>query len=259
VTIVTKSPKSLTTPHTSTTEQLNCPVAVTVLLLCESLKLNLHMHARHAVGTVALCFISPLRLPLGHFFYFTGLSSKEVFVEKRKRGQYPGPAFLGCKNIIISPGVRNIALEPPIADKVKDLFDTASTGLATLDAVWKHAAAINLPSKAGNVLAKSTIEDLLQRRAYNGVFKYGGGEWHQATYEPLISEELFEKVQRAMGWVKNIDNSQRVTPFATSGRDYDFKGLFLYQTCKFNVTAYIKIKKLASGITGEYPFYTYTK
>jgi hypothetical protein len=44
-----------------------------------------------------------------------------------------------------------------------------------------------------------------------------------------------------------------------TGRHYLYKGLFLCKTCKFNVTAYTKPKKLASGKEAEYIFYTCTK
>lgn len=59
-----------------------------------------------------------------------------------------------------------------------------------------------------------------------------------------------------MGWVKLRSQEQ---PATTSGRSYPYKGLFLCKTCKFNVTAYTKIKKLAGGTEAEYVFYTCTK
>lgn len=77
----------------------------------------------------------------------------------------------------------------------------------------------------------------------------------QGTYEPLISVDLFEKVQVAMGWKKA--SSRR--PASTSGREYLYKGLPLCRTCKFNITAYTKPKKIASGQEVEYIFYTCTK
>jgi hypothetical protein len=59
-----------------------------------------------------------------------------------------------------------------------------------------------------------------------------------------------------MGWAKHQDVDKTVT---TSGRYYPYKGLLLCQTCKFNVTAYTKPKKLATGAITEYVFYTCTK
>ncbi len=58
-----------------------------------------------------------------------------------------------------------------------------------------------------------------------------------------------------MGWKKR----SATRPATTSGRQYTYKGLLFCQTCKFNITAYTKPKKLASGRSAEYVFYTCTK
>ena len=181
---------------------------------------------------------------------------RDSFVEKRLHGEYPGPAPLGYINAILGPKTRNIVPDPIKAAKVTECFEFASTGINTLDDTWKHAIDIGLVSRRGLDIGKQTVGDMLQRRLYTGVFKYGGEEWHQGTYEPLISVELFDKVQVAMGWAKTTNDKK---PSATSGRFYPYKGLFLCGTCRFNVTAYTKSKKLASGTEAEYVFYTCTK
>lgn len=185
---------------------------------------------------------------------------KEGFEAKRAHGQYPGPAPIGYVNTIIRPGERNIVPDPDKSGKVIDCFEFASTGLNTLQDVWNHAWEIGLRSRNGKRLGKQTIVEMLQRRAYVGLFKYGSSEWHQGTYEPLISPELFEKVQVAMGWRQPDGADKEKRPTGTNGRFYPYKGLFLCKTCKFNVTAYIKSKKLATtGDIAEYGFYTCTK
>lgn len=180
---------------------------------------------------------------------------QESFAQKRNHGQYPGPAPMGYVNVILKTGGRNIAPDPESCDKVLRLFEMAGTGLYTLDDLWKEAVNAGLTTRQGNAIGKQTIADMLQRRTYTGVFKYGGNDWHQGTYQPLIDVGLFDKVQVAMGWKR----SSARRPATTSGRDYLYKGLLLCQTCKFNITAYTKPKKLASGREAEYIFYTCTK
>ena len=179
---------------------------------------------------------------------------KEGFAEKRKHGQYPGPAPLGYLNAIVGPGMRNIVPDDLVAPKVIGLFGLAATGSYTLHDLWIEADRVGLRSRRGKKLGKQTLTELLQRRAYTGVFKYGGEEWHQGTYKPLISVELFDQVQVGMGWKKRNGK-----PNTTSGRHYVYKGLLLCETCHFNVTAYTKPKTLASGKEAEYIFYTCTK
>lgn len=182
---------------------------------------------------------------------------KEGFETKRTHGQYPGPAPLGYLNAIIRPGERNIVPDPDKAPKAIRLCEMASTGLYQIDDLWKEAHNIGLTSRAGNPISKQTLIDMLKRRANTGVFHYSEtSEWHQGSYEPLISVELYDKIQLAMGWVKP---RQYEKPATTTGRYYPYKGLFLCKTCKFNVTAYTKPKKLASGKEAEYVFYTCTK
>jgi site-specific DNA recombinase len=182
---------------------------------------------------------------------------KEGFETKRAHGQYPGPAFLGYMNAIIRPGERNIVPDPDKAPKVIRICEMAATGLYQIDDLLKEAHNIGLTSRKDKPISKQTLIDMLQRRANTGVFHYSEtGEWHQGTYEPLISVELYDKIQIGMGWVKTR-NSEK--PHTTTGRYYQYKGLFLCKTCKFNVTAYTKPKKLASGKEAEYVFYTCTK
>ena len=182
---------------------------------------------------------------------------KEGFATKRVHGQYPGPAPLGFINAIIRPGERNIAPDPVKGPLCVRVCELAATRMYQIDDLHKEAVSMGLTSRSGKPISKQTLIEMLKRRANTGVFQYDGGkEWHKGTYEPLISVDLYDKIQVAMGWVKPRDHEK---PATTSGRYYPYKGLFLCKTCKFNVTAYTKSKKLASGAEAEYVFYTCTK
>lgn len=178
---------------------------------------------------------------------------KEGFDTKRTRGQYPGPAPIGYLNAILGPGVRNIVPDAEKAPLVKSLFEYAATANYSLDEVCQYARQVGLTSRHGLPLAKQTIVEILKRRAYCGVFKYGGDEWHQGTYEPLISTELYDHVQLALGWAKQRARN------STHGRSYAYKGPFVCGTCNHNITAYIHQKKLRRGGIAEYTYYTCTK
>lgn len=178
---------------------------------------------------------------------------KEGFATKRARGQYPGPAPIGYTNAIIRPGERNIAPHPEDADRVKQLFRDASSGQYTLHDLWENAFKIGLTSRKGGQLSKQTLNDLLQRKMYTGVFKYGGESWEKGSYEPLISVDLFDQVQLAMGWAKPSRRAK------TAKQNYPYKGVMMCGNCGFNVTAYTKTKKLASGRFEQYDFYVCTR
>lgn len=185
-----------------------------------------------------------------------GVQVKESYVITRLHGEYPGPAFLGYINIIVRPGVRNIAPRPVEGPKLYDVFVYAATGMYTLDEVWQYARQLGIkaPRSENKLIAKSTLEGALKRRDYTGVFRRGGTEWTQGSYDPLITVELYDKVQLAMGWVRKSKGAN-----STSGRSYTYKGPLMCGGCGFNVTAYTKPKVLASGLEAEYVFYTCTK
>lgn len=179
---------------------------------------------------------------------------REGFETKRRHGQYPGPAPIGYRNAMISLGERNIEPDPVYAPLVVQLFQAAASGRYSLHDLWIYAFEIGIRSKRDKRLAKQTVAEVLKRRLYTGVFKYGGDEWHKGTYQPLIGVDLYDQVQYQMGWTR-----KRVIGASTSGRFYPYKGVLICETCRFNITAYTKKKSLKNGDTAEYIFYSCTK
>lgn len=179
---------------------------------------------------------------------------REGFAVKNKHGQYPGPAPLGYINGFTSPGVRNILPCPERAPMVRHLFEEAATGLWTLDDICGLAVDMGLTShRSGGRLAKSTIQDVLRRKLYYGLY-HSGGEWFQGSYEPLISIELYDQVQISMGW-----KTPRNGPRTPNGAFYPYKGVVMCKNCNHNITAYTKPKKLTSGALAQYDYYVCTK
>ncbi len=182
---------------------------------------------------------------------------REGFEVKRNHGEYPGPAPVGYVNIITGPGKRNIAPDPENAHKVINLFQLAATGQYKLNDLWLEAQSLKLTLPRSNkvIASRQTLAEMLKRGTYAGLFKYGGEGPFKGSYEPLISMDLYDKVQYAMGW----SQTGRRSPSTTAGRYFVYKGLFMCENCGFNVTAYIKSKKLKSGEDVEYIYYGCTK
>ncbi|CAM6000321.1 unnamed protein product [Sphagnum balticum] len=166
------------------------------------------------------------------------------------------PTFVYGNSATLDPTTdhrRNIAPDPDKAPLVIKLFGEAATGAYSLDEIWRYARdKLNLTSRTGKPMPKQTLQDLLRNTLYHGIFRHGG-EYHKGSYEPLISIELYDKVQFAMGWrSKKIRNSTR-------GYDYMLKGVFVCGTCGHNLTAYTKEKVLKSGRPASYVFYVCTR
>ena len=179
---------------------------------------------------------------------------KGGFQEKRRNGQYPGQAFCGYVNVGTKKGAKNLALDDERAPLVNELFALAETGTYTEKDLHRWVREVNLTSRNGTPLAMQTIVDMLQRRAYTGYFSYGGDRLYKGTYPAIVTPERFERVQVAMGWAKPV---QEPRPTDTSGRPYLVKGMMRCGTCGCNITAYTKLKKVAT--TGEFREYVYVK
>lgn len=198
-------------------------------------------------------------------FYLTitlGMSKKESddtsagvrrgYSTKYERGEYPTHAPLGYINIKIGQN-KNIAPDPERAPKIKRIFYEASTGKYTLNELYKYATDVEgLTSKKGRPIPKQTLDQLLRKTYYYGVY-WHGGDWHIGQYDHLITKDLFDKVQVAMGWkTKRVRNT-------TSGQAYPFKGIVTCGGCGYNITAYNKPKKLTNGQEVNYHYYSCTR
>jgi len=170
---------------------------------------------------------------------------------KYERGEYPTHAPTGYLNAKIGFH-RNIIPDPERAPKVQELFRLAATGKYTLDELHRHCIEVlRLTSRKGNLLPKQTLAELLKKSVYYGHYQHGK-DWHWGEYDRLISQDLFDQVQVAMGWrTKKTRNSTR-------GAFHPYKVLSC-ANCGHNLTAYIKSKKLANGDIAHYTYYVCTR
>ena len=101
--------------------------------------------------------------------------------------------------------------------------------------------------RTGEAIALSKLQELLQNPFYYGLIKHKG-ELYQGSHEPIISKQLFDKVQRTL--------LQRGKPRkAKDNISFAFLGVFRCGECGRSITAERKIKK--SGRT--YHYYRCTK
>jgi site-specific DNA recombinase len=116
-----------------------------------------------------------------------------------------GHARVGYKNVRdTSEGreIRTIAVDRERAVYVQRAFELFATGDYTEETL--HATLVDMgltmPKSAKRPerpIAKATLGMLLRDRYYLGEVKYKG-VWYPGRHEPLISKELFDKVQRVL-------------------------------------------------------------
>ncbi|MFH1967132.1 MAG: recombinase family protein [Patescibacteria group bacterium] len=175
-------------------------------------------------------------------YYIDNLSEniKRGIRQKLRKGIYPGCAPLGYVNELKN---HTILKDPETWSKVRKIFLAYATGKYTLDRLQKLALSLDLVSRRSKKkLSNASTQRMLQNPFYYGCFQYKG-ELYEGIHEPVISKQLFEKVQRIM--------QDRGKP-RKENQDYNFTftGIFRCGECSRAITAEQHTKK--SGLVFRY-------
>ena len=111
---------------------------------------------------------------------------KKGMREKAEQGIYPGRAPFGYKNNSLT---RSIEIEPQRAPILRKIFDMYASGQFSLTTLLEAVV-----SNLGMRVNRSYLETILKNPFYIGRFVWQGIEY-KGTHEPLISLELFQRVQ----------------------------------------------------------------
>lgn len=106
---------------------------------------------------------------------------------------------------------------------------------------------LNFMTVGNKNLSLGNIYRMLQNPFYYGPFEYpkGSGSWYQGKHEPLITKEIFEKVQEQL----KRDNIIR------QSREFAFTKLMTCGLCGSGISAEEKYKQLKDGTTAKYIYY----
>lgn len=122
-----------------------------------------------------------------------GKRTKAGFMADAKRGIYPFKAALGYKKVKNKTGFSSIVIDPKKASYVKKAFELYEAGTSVMD-IADILSNEGFRDKNGNKVSSSQIKHILQNILYTGKFIYSG-KLYEGKYKPIISEELFDKVQ----------------------------------------------------------------
>lgn len=170
-----------------------------------------------------------------------GEEASKGMLEKAKLGMYPTKAPLGYLNAE-KDGKRVIRIDEKRAPLIRKMFELYATGQYSTLRLAKRMREEGLRSKKGNALTRSGIHHHLETLTYTGQFEWQG-VIYDGKYEPIISRELFDKVQDMLG--KKGSHRPRQKKY-----DWAFRGLVSCGHCGCTLTAEEKLK--ASGKTYIY-------
>ena len=151
--------------------------------------------------------------------------------QKASQGEYPHKAPIGYKNVSKEDGSKTTVIDENYAFYVKQAFNLYDSGLYTLRNLTDKLYKDGLRSKTGKRIPKTSIEHMLKNIFYIGVFKFEDKIYENAKHTPIISRELFYRVQDRL-----------IDPNKTKKQNYDFAytGMIRCGYCGCLLTAELK-------------------
>ena len=147
--------------------------------------------------------------------------------QKLRRGEYPDKAPVGYLN---EPKLRTIVIDEATAPIVRRMFETYATGKYTMRQLQELVTGWGLRTCFGNPIALSWFPKLLANPFYIGQFRFKG-ELYNGSHPPLISRDLFDRVQDVL--------SRRLRgPYRKKQKPaFPLRGYFLCGQCGASITA----------------------
>ena len=138
---------------------------------------------------------------------------------KIRRGEWICKAPLGYVNITKEDGSKNIEPDPIRSPFIIKAFELYSTGNYSLSTLAKRLKEMGLRGNGGGLkpVGVALIHHCLKNPFYYGMMNYKGNLYPH-KYNPLISKDLFDLVERRL-------NGYHKKPFAYASKPYAFRGL----------------------------------
>ncbi len=123
--------------------------------------------------------------------------TKKGMTEKAEQNWYPGNHKRGYKTVGDTGQKLWTIDNSPTSEApfIKRAFELYDTGRFTTHNLGTHLLKEGWVSKAGGPIAKSAIHKVLRDNFYCGEFVWNKKHYKKANHEPLVSKELFQRVQ----------------------------------------------------------------
>ena len=144
-------------------------------------------------------FIEGIHALMAEFYSANlGMEAKKGMGQKAKKGGWPYQAPVGYLNTRDEDRKAIIVPDPEMAPLVKEAFELYATGEYSIVQLHEMMSYKGLKTKrSNNLLSRSRLAGLLKNKAYIGIVTWNGVEY-PGIHEPLISNELFARVQEVL-------------------------------------------------------------
>ncbi len=181
-----------------------------------------------------------------------GVNVKRGLRTRVEMGLWPGVAPLGYLNQKSMDKKCQVIVDPLRAPAITKIFEKVAHEAWSGGKVYhwlKHE--LNFYTRGNKPLTLGGVYRILDNPFYYGVFEYprNSGKWYQGKHKPLITQELFEKVQAHLTRDK----------ISRENREFAFTKIFVCGLCGSGVSAQEKYKPLKNGTTAKYIYYGCTR
>ena len=145
-----------------------------------------------------------------------------------------------------------VIVDPKRAPIIKQMFEKTAYEQCSGRGLYKWLKSINFETKTDKYLSLSNIYIILRNSFYYGAFEYpkGSGNWYTGKHQPLISKELFDRVQERL-------NRDRIV--RSESKEFAFTKLIKCGLCGSGITADEKFRKLKDGGANRHVYYGCSK
>ncbi len=140
-----------------------------------------------------------------------------------RMGTYPSRPSYGYKRVPIAKDKTEIVIEDFQSKIVKQAYELYATGAYSMMTLREK-----LDRDYGIKWSQGFIDKILKDTFYYGMMKWNGKYYHH-KYQPIITQELFDQVQRIKAGYNKI-------PHKFAGKPYAYRGLIKCATCGLAVT-----------------------
>jgi len=177
-----------------------------------------------------------------------GINVRRGLRTRCEMGYRPGTAPTGYLSQKLMDKKCQVIVDPDRGHVIKKMFDKVAHEKWSGRKVYHWLKFdLNFHTTGNKPLALGNVYRTLSNPFYYGVFEYPtkSGNWYEGKHEPLVSKELFTKVQEQL----KRDGIQRTS------HEFAFTKLMVCGACGSGISAEEKYKPLKDGTTKRYIYY----
>lgn len=171
---------------------------------------------------------------------------------KVEMGLWPSVAPTGYLNEKRSDRKGYVIIDPYRSPVIKQMFEKVAREEWSGRKLYQWLKDIRFKARSGKPLSLSNVYSIIKNPFYYGTFEFpkNSGNWYAGKHTPIITKELYDKVQEHLAKESHV---------RINSKEFAFTRLLTCGLCGSGVTAEEKFKKLKDGSVNRHVYYGCTR